>query len=282
MNHTAGPEGRQATVKTYFEIAGDDFDPAACTRQLGLQPTDFQIKGEVGGKYGLTARVSTWSIHTGDQPAVDLDLGLQTLLATLWPIRDPMHRFVAGWRSPLSVAIGSIVKIRHDVPEYHLPPDTIARLAAMEAEYWPDIYDFRSPKLRGGAPGGMDPEDPMPFVTTYCEISGSELDPAAFAGAIGLPPGETKVEAGQGWWRLALKDQRGYNTEDGLKALLDTLWPVRDPIAQLIGERPATITFGSSVRMYFDNLVYGLTQPTLHRLAALGAHYLLDIQDFRA
>lgn len=282
MNHTAGPESRLATVKTYFEIAGDDLDPAACTRHLGLQPTAFKIKGEVGGQYGLTARVSTWSIHTGDQPAADLDLGLQNLLATLWPIRDSIHRFVGGWPAPLSVAIGSAVKIHHDVPEYHLPPDTLARLAAFGAEYWPDIYDFRTPQQRGAVPGGgMDPEDPMPFVTTYCEISGSDFDSEGFAAAVDLPPGETEVAAGQGWWRLEVKDQRGYNTEDGLMAVLDTLWPVRDRLAQFVGEHPATVTIGSSVRMYFDNLVYGLTQPTLHRLAALGAHYSLDVQDFR-
>ena len=64
MEHAAGPENRLATVSTYFEIAGDDFDPAACTRRLGLEPTDSWLKGQLKSRGRVPVRQSAWTIKS--------------------------------------------------------------------------------------------------------------------------------------------------------------------------------------------------------------------------
>ena len=49
-------------ITSAFGIWGDEFDPAECTRRMGLTPTEVEIKGQPRPEGRRPAPVTNWGI----------------------------------------------------------------------------------------------------------------------------------------------------------------------------------------------------------------------------
>src|ERR1700761_3787719 len=227
------PPSDMATVNTLFEISGEDFDPDWCTEALGLVPTRCWRKGDLRGRYArVPSPLSRWGIESGASPARNVEDGLRIMLDTVWPVRDRLRRMREEWRAPLEVGCASIVKVRShhaQAPQVQLSAESLERLADLDLEYCPDIYDFRRADRTGLPPGSSaDSADTRPFIDTLFELTGDDLDPAACTELLGVQPTAvigpvgTERAAGAlpapGSWVIEIKDRRDDETERGLNA----------------------------------------------------------------
>lgn len=140
-----------------------------------------------------------------------------------------------------------------------------------------------------------EPSDPSPRITSSFIIGGECLDLDLCSAFIGLTPTQTSADAralpaavreiaakvGKPYWRIDLKRELSYDTNDGLSRLLEIIWPRRNEINEFVSRANLTSAFLSSVSIFYDRPVYSASSETIKKIAYLGAEWSLDIFDYR-
>ncbi len=80
--------------------------------------------------------------------------------------------------------------------------------------------------------------------------------------------------------RVAPNSETLDSTDDGLRRLLERLWPRREQVRQLLRETGWKAMFGTTVTITEARPVYELSGDTIQRLAFFEAEYTLDVFDF--
>ncbi len=121
-------------------ITGDGLDPMACTRHLGVVPTEVRVKGEARPRKLPPARSSSWALDLKNQRLYSTDEAVALILAPIWPVRDQLKHFVEKHKLEVFVAVN--VTIYEDRPVYELSTKTMEKLVEIGAEFGLDIFDY--------------------------------------------------------------------------------------------------------------------------------------------
>ncbi len=133
----------------------------------------------------------------------------------------------------------------------------------------------------------------LPRITTFFAIGGEAVVPAECTARIGLEATDscaesvrrgTLVPSGEPhfrhpFWCLELTKEALDSTDDGLRRLLERLWPRRERVRELLRETGWKAMFGSTVTINEARPVYELSADTIRRLAFFEVEYGLDIFD---
>jgi len=127
-------------ITTEFYVAGDSLDPDACTRDLGIEPTEIwrQKRPDLIPRTDLSA--VSWIIRISKRPYYSVDEAVAEILDVIWPARQSVQEFVS--KNAVDVGINCNVTIAVDRPVYELSRRTIERLADIGCEFGLDIFDY--------------------------------------------------------------------------------------------------------------------------------------------
>jgi hypothetical protein len=122
-------------------IAGFDFDVEACTRAIGLAPTRVwrQKRDHIRTSHP-DILTTNWLIETGKQPCYEISDSVQMVLNLVLPRRVEILNYCAA--NSLTVSFLTTVNIHENRPLYELRPEVLRELAAFDAPYALDIYDY--------------------------------------------------------------------------------------------------------------------------------------------
>jgi hypothetical protein len=83
----------------------------------------------------------------------------------------------------------------------------------------------------------------------------------------------------QSTWRVECKNRRIQSIDEGIREVLDIVWPHRAEIRKVLSELKLSATFISYVRIHDLGVVYEILPQTLARMADLGAEWAMDLYD---
>lgn len=135
---------RAPVIRTEFFIEGDELDPDEFTRLLEIRPYRTGKKGELSShpaaaRQGVKNSSTFWFIEV-EQNSYDMDEGVQTLLAQVWPHRDKIKEYLKT-RPTVTVGMNTTIHIDKDRPVYEISLDSIKKLAELECRFMlNDIY----------------------------------------------------------------------------------------------------------------------------------------------
>lgn len=265
-------------ISSILWIEGDELDPNLCTQELGLQPMEIGIKGQMLPGRRWPVPHSFWRIGFSKQPSASIDQELHKLLDLVWPARERIKHLIET--SAVSCSFVSNVTIEHDAPLLHLNPDTLSRLAFFQVEFGIDIFDF-SESTPPPPPFRLtwdEESDPSPVVRSSLLIEADSIDEELFLSTIGLKI--TRVDARR-QSVLALKTRRLYDIDESIAELLAVLAPSIEQLKGVLTNMDATGIITTSVWIHKDRPLYYLSPGTLERLASLQNSFALEIYDYR-
>jgi hypothetical protein len=130
----------------------------------------------------------------------------------------------------------------------------------------------------------------LPYITTYFVVtSDAYFDPREVAQRLDIeatsmerqgdprPPPRPPVK--QSMWRVECKGRRIQSIDDGIREVLDIVWPHRVQIRKLLTEFKLSATFVSYVRIHDLGVVYEILPETLSQMADLRAEWNMDLYD---
>ena len=130
----------------------------------------------------------------------------------------------------------------------------------------------------------------LPEITTYFWItSDADFDPAVVAERVpisarierqGDPRPAPRPAVKQSSWRVECTDRRIQSIDEGVREVLDLVWPHRSIILQLLDDFRLASSFVSYVRIYELGVVFELLPDTMARIVELGAEWNMDLYDF--
>jgi hypothetical protein len=131
----------------------------------------------------------------------------------------------------------------------------------------------------------------LPEITTYFLISSNKyFDPNVVSQRVPIAP--TRIETQgelrpyprpsvkQSSWRTECKDRTIQSIDEGIREVLEIVWPHRTVIVQTLADMELSCSFVSYVRIHDLGVVYELSTETMSRMAALGAEWNMDLYDF--
>ncbi|NOU11967.1 MAG: DUF4279 domain-containing protein [Nitrospira sp.] len=129
---------RAPVIRTEFFIEGDELDPDEFTRLLEIRPYRTGKKGELSShpaaaRQGVKNPSTFWFIEV-EQNSYDMDEGVQTLLAQVWPHRDKIKEYLKT-RPTVTVGMNTTIHIDKDRPVYEISLDSIKKLAELECRF---------------------------------------------------------------------------------------------------------------------------------------------------
>jgi len=129
---------------------------------------------------------------------------------------------------------------------------------------------------------------PPPLIETGFFVSGEDFDPHSCTPAFGVTPTAVSIRGqsrlgrrppvATSSWCLKVERQC-YSIDDGLRDLLNQIWPHRDAIKRFLETHSPKITFTSHVKIFSERPLYCLSPATLERMAHFNAEFCLDIFD---
>jgi len=134
-------------------------------------------------------------------------------------------------------------------------------------------------------------EDQRPLISTFFAVSGQDFAPDEFSNRVGIKPTRiqptarrtgTIADTGEPfvlfptWWIKRTKVP-SLSTDEGLRNLLNEIWPKRAIIKELISGNSLDANFGTIVTVVELHPLYSIEPPTLERLAFFGYRWLLDV-----
>ena len=81
-------------------------------------------------------------------------------------------------------------------------------------------------------------------------------------------------------WEIVCEERHIHSTDEGLREVLDIVWPHRTVILKVLAELSLSASFTSYVRIYESGVVFDLAANTMRRMAELGAEWSMDLYDF--
>lgn len=135
---------RAPVTWTKFCIEGDELDPDAFTRLVGVQPSRIGRKGELSAnpmaaKRGVKIPQTFWCIEV-EHRSYSMDEGIQMLLAQIWPHREKVREYLQT-RPTVTAGMNTTIHIDEDRPVYEISLDSIKKLAELDCPFMlNDIY----------------------------------------------------------------------------------------------------------------------------------------------
>jgi hypothetical protein len=132
------------SIRTEFWIEGDELDPDAFTRLIGISPYSTGKKDELSShpaaaRQGVKNRSTFWFIEV-EHSSYSMDEGIQALLAQIWPHREKVLQYLKT-HPTVAVGMNSTIHVHEDRPVYEVSLDSIKKLAALECRFMlNDIY----------------------------------------------------------------------------------------------------------------------------------------------
>lgn len=142
-------------VHVSFRLSSDSLDPNVVTGQLGLTPTNAFAKGEMSPPGRVTGRsfihrTGGWRLESPLPRSAELDDHLRALLDLL-SAKAPIIRGYKDQAFTVDFFCGLFLNSFNERLE--LPPETLARVAALGATLSLDIYSAPGDEERA-PPGG--------------------------------------------------------------------------------------------------------------------------------
>lgn len=135
----------RSLITSSFEIMGEHLDPRECSEVIGIEPTMFSAEPRTRGTWLPSGRPNVvypfWRLELRKVPGDDINEGLISLLARLWPRREQV--LLVTRRPGISAGFSTTVTIFDDRPVYRLAPETLRRLGFFELEWGLDVIDLR-------------------------------------------------------------------------------------------------------------------------------------------
>ena len=133
--------------------------------------------------------------------------------------------------------------------------------------------------------------DKLPQITTYFVVtSDAYFDPTDVARRIpitatsmerqGDPRPSPRPPVKHSTWNVECKDRRIQSIDEGIREVLEIVWPHRTEIRKALSELKLSSAFVSYVRIHDLGVVYEILPDTLARMADLGAEWNMDLYDF--
>ncbi|HEX5418756.1 MAG TPA: DUF4279 domain-containing protein [Gammaproteobacteria bacterium] len=127
-------------ITAHFFISGRDFDPAAVTSVLGVDPSEVwrQERRELIARPDLPT--VCWKHGFKKKPFVSIDDAVAEVLEAIWPLRDRVQQWLAS--NATQAGIECSVSIYNERPIYELSATTISKLSDLRCEFVLDIFDY--------------------------------------------------------------------------------------------------------------------------------------------
>lgn len=128
------------TLNTGFTIGGQDFDTDACTRAIGIEPSQVwrQTRADLIDDPRL-ANVQ-WTIELRGRELFSTDDAVREVINIVWPKRREIAAFVEA--NNLECSVTCNITIHGDQPVYEVSVETMSRLVELNADLGFDIFDF--------------------------------------------------------------------------------------------------------------------------------------------
>lgn len=135
-----GGEDSRPRTNACIVITGDALDPEACTRFLGVIPTEIGVKGTSRPDRRPPVPETFWSLDQRGLRLYSTDEVVALVLQPIWPVRDQLRQFVAEHDLKVTVVVN--VTINEERPVYELSTETMRKLVEIGAEFALDIFDY--------------------------------------------------------------------------------------------------------------------------------------------
>jgi len=133
-------------------------------------------------------------------------------------------------------------------------------------------------------------EETRPLITNFFAITDMALDPGECTRIFGINPtvtreatvevpfpGRPPIEAS---WSIRFDKEPSWEIEEGLRKILNIIWPQRDKIVEFLSTTGFSALFGTNVTIHASRPLYVLSPQTLEGMSYFGAEYGLDIFDY--
>ncbi|OMC69255.1 hypothetical protein BK126_11040 [Paenibacillus sp. FSL H7-0326] len=126
---------------TEFSIIGELFTAEDITSQLEIAPSEFYTKGDKIKNRDIVRKESAWSISTGYEESLDINMQLNKLISVL---KNKKNELLELKRShDLFYKFFIVIKIeQNQTPAIYLDIDTISFVNDIGAELDFDLYVF--------------------------------------------------------------------------------------------------------------------------------------------
>lgn len=129
------------TVMTEFSIIGEVFTAEDISSRLEIAPSEFYTKGDKIKNRDIVRKESAWSISTGYEESVDINIQLNKLISVL---KNKKNELLELKRShDLFYKFFIVIKIeQNQTPAIYLDIDTISFVNDIGAELDFDLYIY--------------------------------------------------------------------------------------------------------------------------------------------
>lgn len=128
-------------IMAEFVILGEYFSTSEITNRLKIQPTEYYSKGDRIRNRDMFRKESSWSLSTGYEPSLDINIQLAKLLTELENKQRDLVELKQKYNLEYKFFI--VIKIEENQsPSIYLNKSTISFANEIEAEFDIDIYVF--------------------------------------------------------------------------------------------------------------------------------------------
>lgn len=128
-------------IMAEFVIVGEDFPNSEITRRLGIEPSEFYLKGDKVKNRNIYRKETSWSISTGYEPSLDINTQLSKLLSIIENKKQDLIHLKQTYKLDYKFCI--VLRIeQNQSPSVYLDNNTIAFANDIQAEFDIDLYIF--------------------------------------------------------------------------------------------------------------------------------------------
>jgi len=131
----------KTSVMVRFSIHGENFDPCVISEELGLSPTETHLKGEPTKNGRNTWKDTSWSINTGYEESLDINVQLEKIMSLLEFKTEKLVELKD--KLCVSMLFMIVVKIENnETPAMYFKKPFIHFLSRIDAEVGFDVYVY--------------------------------------------------------------------------------------------------------------------------------------------
>lgn len=132
---------KKTNVMARFSIYGDEFDPNFITKQLGIDPCETYLKGELIKNGRIARKETSWSINTGYQDSFDINDQLGIITAQIRGKAEALVKI----KQELTVKMLFMIVVnieRNEAPAMYFERDFLSFVNEIGAEIGFDVYVY--------------------------------------------------------------------------------------------------------------------------------------------
>ncbi|MED1724657.1 DUF4279 domain-containing protein [Brevibacillus parabrevis] len=131
----------KTSVMVEFTLTGDQFNPDLITEKLEIKPNEIYYKGDQVKHRKAVRKETCWSINTGYQESLDVNIQLRDVLEKIWPKKNDLRELQV--ENNLEIKFCIVIKIEENqTPAIYLDSDIIAFAHEIKAEFDFDLYIY--------------------------------------------------------------------------------------------------------------------------------------------